>query len=119
MGSCFSSTVDERPAVYPQPYTNTGKAVSYEQQQYTQQQYAQQQYAVQQPYAQTQQYVYAQPQQYIYAQQQPQYVYAQPQPQYVQQAQPQYYGQPQQMSTGTAIVGGMVAGAVLQEVLFD
>ena len=110
MGSCFSSTVDERPAVHPQPYTSAAKAVTYEQQ------YAQPQYT----YAQQPQYVYAQPQQYVYAQQQPQYVYAQPhyvQQQYVQQ--PQYYGQQQQMSTGTAIVGGMVAGAVLQEVLFD
>lgn len=111
MGSCFSSTVDERPAVHPQPYVNTGKTVAYEQPQYPQQQYT---------YAQQPQYVYAQPQQYVYAQAQPQYVYAQPQ--YVQQQyvqQPQYYGQQQQMSTGTAIVGGMVAGAVLQEVLFD
>ena len=115
MGSCFSSTVDERPAVHPQPYTSAAKAVTYEQQ------YAQPQYT----YAQQPQYVYAQPQQYVYAQAQPQYVQQQyvQQPQYYGQQQyvqqPQYYGQQQQMSTGTAIVGGMVAGAVLQEVLFD
>ena len=57
-----------------------------------------------------QQYTYAMPQQQQYYQQPQMYTYAQSRPQY-------YPQQQQQMGTGTAMVGGFVLGAMMEDIL--
>jgi len=115
MGSCFSSTVEppvraQAPQYYPEP----------QKQVYTEPVYQQPAVMYQQPvmYQQQPTVMYQQPGMYqqpvMYQQQQPG-MYQQP---VMYQQQPMMYQQQQpQMSAGTAFVGGMLAGAVLGEVL--
>ena len=95
MGICWS----EPPVQQVQMKAPLPSAPPYPQQ-YPQQYYAQQQYT----YApQQQQYQYQQPQMYTYAATRPQYYPPQQ--------------QQQQMGTGTAVLGGFVLGAMMEDML--
>jgi hypothetical protein len=105
MGICWSEPPVQQPPM--QTKTPLPSAPPYPQQYVM--------YPPQQQQQQQQQYTYAAPQQQQYQQyqyQQPQmYTYAAPRPQYYP---PQ---QQQQMGTGTAVLGGFVLGAMMEDML--
>jgi len=105
MGSCFSSTAEPPPRVHAQHYYPEQQKQVYAEPVYPQAVMYQQQ---QQPTVMYQQ------QPMVMYQQQP--VMYQQQPMVYHQ-QPVMYQQQPQMSAGTAFVGGMLAGAVLEDIL--
>ena len=115
MGSCFSSTVEPPVRTQPQQYYPEPQKQVYTEPVYQQPAVMYQQQPVmyqQQPVMYQQAVMYQQPA-VMYQQQQP--VMYQQQP--VMYQHPAMYQQQPQMSAGTAFVGGMLAGAVIGEVL--
>jgi hypothetical protein len=114
MGSCFSSTVEPPVRTQPQQYYPETHKQVYAEPVYQQPAVMYQQPVMyqQQPVLYQQAVMYQQP--VMYQQQQPAMYQQQP---VVYQQHPALYQQQPQMSAGTAFVGGMLAGAVLEDIL--
>ena len=126
MGSCFSSTIDEPARQQQYNHYQPQKPMQATAPPFVQYPPVKQTYGEDPTPVQAQQYVWQQPQpQYVYQQtipqqyQQQQYTYAVAQ-QYQHNRQPPVYPQQQQQSgigIGGALVGGLVLGAMLDNVL--